>query len=72
MCVQCTFICHLLYVAADFGHHQVDFTTYKKGQYSTFELSNLLQTEGIFRQFDKKFCKKIIVLWIKFRNKENT
>jgi hypothetical protein len=62
MPVHCTFVCHLLHVSADFGHHQVDFTIYKKDSILHLSYLTFLQTEVIFRKFDRKCCKKLFYI----------
>jgi hypothetical protein len=60
MSVHCTFICHLLHVSADFGHHQVDFTTYKKKD-SILRLSYLTfyKQKESFENSIENFVKKL-------------
>jgi len=59
MSVHCTFICHLLHVSADCGHHQVDFTTCKKDNILRLSYLTFYRQKESFENSIENFVKKL-------------
>jgi len=59
MSVHCILIYHLLHVSADFGHHQVDFTTYKKDHILRLSYLTFYREKELFEYSIENFVKKL-------------